>query len=146
MARPKKIITQDLNSTTTEPNEEVLAVGPAAPEEVLPIIKEVVPAAVTAPEITSKVVNKTDNTKNTPEPNYWPPADSDEMSRYFRVIYNSEAASRVSDTVTRQRDLNLWGVHQYNDASKNSFARSFYFREQNNALAAVRHAQKLTAE
>jgi hypothetical protein len=139
MARPKKEKTQETPSAVSEPIKEVLVVPPLTPEVVTPVVP--------APVITSKVSNKTSNSKkSTAEPSYWPPADNDEMSRYFRVIYNSEAASRISGEVTRQRDLNLWGVHQYNDSSRNSYARSFYFRDQNNALAAVRHAQKLTTE
>ena len=77
----------------------------------------------------------------------FPEADQREMDRYICVINNCEQASRIAESMTHQRDLQLWGVHQYNaGGSRNSFARSFYFRELANARAALDHASKLRNE
>lgn len=70
--------------------------------------------------------------------------DRCEMSRYFRVIYNSTEASRINQAISHQRDLEMWGVHQYdNNRSRNSYARSFYFKDRSNAVIALQHALDL---
>jgi hypothetical protein len=148
MARPKKEKTQEVNtelvtehivniseSEITQHNDiEYKSIKEVAEE----VPTQVIDTAINTPKTVPKTV------LNIPEPRFTPKADSDEMDRYFRVIYNREEAERISQMITRQRDLNLWGVHQYDsNGSKNSFARSFYFRELNNAQYAVDHAQGL---
>lgn len=76
----------------------------------------------------------------------FPEADRREIDRYFCVIKNRDGASRISDMITHQRDLGLWGVHQFDNSSRNTYARSFYFKERSNALRALEHAQKLCIE
>lgn len=75
----------------------------------------------------------------------FPEVDQREMDRYFCVINNRTTASLISETITHQRDLNLWGVHQFDNESRNSFARSFYFRDRINADKALSVAQKIVA-
>ena len=74
-----------------------------------------------------------------------PATDQCEMDRVFRVINNRGHALSICKTISHQRDLNLWGVHQYADESQNSFARSFYFRDRNNAQKVLDYAEKLLA-
>jgi hypothetical protein len=148
MARPKKEKTQEVNTELVK--EPTVNISKSEPEQHNDIeyksIKEVLD------EVPTPVENTAVNTPNTvinavpniPEPRFSPKADSDEMDRYFRVIYNREEAERISPLITHQRDLQLWGVHQYDsNGSKNSFARSFYFREMMNAQHALLHAQGL---
>jgi len=73
----------------------------------------------------------------------FPEADKREMDRYFCVINNREGALLISEDITKQKDLGLFGVHQYASISKNSFACSFYFREFSNALRAIEYAKNL---
>lgn len=122
MARPKK------NKTEDEVLEQTSA----------PAVAEPAPEETPAPVAEKK--SPTDVSDVTPD------IDAHEMSRYFRVINNSEQASRISSTVTRQRELNLWGVHQYTDVSRNSYSRSFYFREHRNAVHALEYAKAKAAE
>jgi len=119
MARPKK------NTDTTEE----------------PVVEEVqtIPAAEAATE--TKVI------ENPPAPSpevILPEADRIEMDRYFCVINTSNQASRISQAISHQRDLQMWGVHQYdNNTSRNSFSRSFYFKNRDNAVKALEHANSL---
>lgn len=117
MARPKKVKNDEADNTADTAMNE-------------PEVQALEPATLAAPQTTK-------DEEVTPE------ADAHEMSRYFRVINNSEQAMLMSRTVTRQRDLNLWGVHQFSDISRNSYARSFYFKEHRNAVHALEHAKKL---
>lgn len=79
-----------------------------------------------------------------PEEVIQPEVDRHEMDRYFRVINNSNEASRISETISHQRDLEMWGVHQYDkNQSRNSYSRSFYFKNRLNALKALDYAKKL---
>lgn len=125
MARPKK---------NTLPETEVAA---TTPEVVIPVITPVentepVSVPVPAPEVKA------------PEEVIQPEMDRIEMDRYFRVINTSNEASRISDTISHQRDLEMWGVHQYDkNHSRNSYSRSFYFRNRLNALKALDYANKL---
>jgi hypothetical protein len=74
----------------------------------------------------------------------FPEADRVAMAGYIRVINNSNQASRITQTISHQRDLEMWGVHQYDDnRSRNTYARSFYFRDRQNAVKALEHANKL---
>lgn len=76
-----------------------------------------------------------------------PEIDRTEMGRYFRVINNSEQASRIMQAISHQRDLEMWGVHQYdNNRSRNTYARSFYFKDRQNAVKALDHSNKLLSE
>jgi hypothetical protein len=73
-----------------------------------------------------------------------PEADRLEIGRYFCVINTSNQASRIQQEITHQRDLEMWGIHQYNDnPSRNSYARSFYFKSRDNAVKALEHTNKL---
>lgn len=74
-----------------------------------------------------------------------PSSDKSEMDRVFRVINNRGHALSICRNITHQRDLNLWGVHQYSDASQNSYARSFYFRDKANAEKALAYVDSLLA-
>jgi hypothetical protein len=74
----------------------------------------------------------------------FPEADRVAMAGYIRVINNSNQASRIMQTISHQRDLEMWGVHQYDDnQSRNTYSRSFYFRDKQNAIKALEHANKL---
>jgi hypothetical protein len=128
MARPKKnqLPEQPVADSTpevkvvTQPVEDInLEVKIEEPQAVVPSTVQAAPPPIT------------------------PEADAREMDRYFRVINNSEAASRISTQITHQRELQFWGVHQYDNASRNTFARSFYFKELRNAQYALEAAQKL---
>jgi hypothetical protein len=83
-----------------------------------------------------------------PEPEViLPEMDRVEMARYICVINNSNQASRIMQAVSHQRDLEMWGVHQYdNNRSRNSYARSFYFKNRENAVKALEYASKLLSE
>lgn len=74
----------------------------------------------------------------------FPEADKHEMDRYFCVINTSNQASRILQEISHQRDLEMWGIHQYdNNPSRNSYARSFYFKNRENAVRALEHTNKL---
>lgn len=121
MARPKKSVLPE----TVTPEVEALT------EQIKEVITEV-PKAIEAPAPAQPVEV------------IQPEADRYEMDRYICVINNSEQASRISETISHQRDLEMWGVHQYdNNRSRNSYARSFYFKNRLNALKALDHANKL---
>jgi hypothetical protein len=73
-----------------------------------------------------------------------PESDRIEMDRYFRVINTSNQASRISQAISHQRDLQMWGIHQYdNNTSRNSYARSFYFKNRENAVKALEYANSM---
>lgn len=72
-----------------------------------------------------------------------PEVDAREMDRYIRVINNWEQADRISDVISHNRETNLWGVHQFNNSSRNTYSRSFYFKDRVNAVTAVTHAKQL---
>jgi hypothetical protein len=137
MARPKKnqIAEQEVATSTPEVvgiNNTVATVAtveasaveePTPPQVIVEPIKEPTPEAI-LPEI-----------------------DKVEMDRYICVINNSNQASRIMQAVSHQRDLEMWGVHQYdNNRSRNSYARSFYFKNRENAVKALERAVKLASE
>jgi hypothetical protein len=129
MARPKKNKLSEQEVVDTTP-------------EVVEVTPEVVDATPEVVEVSEPVTVK--------EPDPAPPeiiqpeADRVEMDRYFRVINNSEQASRIMQAVSHQRDLQMWGVHQYDkNQSRNSYARSFYFKNRENAVKALAHAEQL---
>ena len=128
MARPKKSVLPE----TVTPEVEALT------EQIKEVITEV-PKVEETPVPSSPVP--------IPEPPVeviQPEADRYEMDRYIRVINNSEQASRIMDAISHQRDLEMWGVHQYDkNRSRNSYARSFYFKDRLNAVKALDHANKL---
>jgi len=128
MARPKKSVLPE----TVTPEVEALT------EQIKEVITEV-PKVEETPVPSSPV--------SIPEPPVeviQPEADRYEMDRYLCVINNSEQASRIMDAVSHQRDLEMWGVHQYDkNRSRNSYARSFYFKDRLNAIKALDHAKKL---
>lgn len=136
MARPKK-------SNLSE--EDVAA---ATPEVVLPVILPVenTEAATPQPLVEPQVEEpKAEEPKaEEPEEVILPEADRIEMDRCFRVINTSSQASRISQAISHQRELQMWGVHQYDDnRSRNSYARSFYFKDRENALKALARVNKL---
>jgi hypothetical protein len=131
MARPKK-------SNLSE--EDVAA---ATPEVVLPVILPVenTEAATPQPLVEPQVEEPK---AEEPEEVILPEADRIEMDRCFRVINTSSQASRISQAISHQRELQMWGVHQYDDnRSRNSYARSFYFKDRENALKALARVNKL---
>lgn len=128
MARPKKSVLPETVTpeveALTEQIKEVITVVPKSEEVPVPS------APASAPAQPEEVIQ--------------PEADRYEMDRYICVINNSEQASRISETISHQRDLEMWGVHQYDkNRSRNSYARSFYFKNRLNALKALDHAKKL---
>lgn len=173
MARPKKIRLpeEDVNTITpiltsppatapaassphTEPREAVVVT--MTPVAVVAIDEKTnVNAATSSLEFNTAVLShaKTPEVQEpTPDNNLpevvalepiFPEADQREMDRYFCVINNCEQASRIAQAVTHQRELQLWGVHQYTNGSRNTYSRSFYFRELANARAALAHATTL---
>jgi hypothetical protein len=133
MARPKKnkLEEQEVESSTPE----VVGINNTAPAEVETVsIPTPVPVTVEKPK--------------DPEPEViLPEMDRVEMDRYICVINNSNQASRIMQAVSHQRDLEMWGVHQYdNNRSRNSYARSFYFKNRENAVKALEYASKLLSE
>jgi hypothetical protein len=130
MARPKKnqMTEQEVVSATPEVvginnDESITAEVASAPEPVQAILET--PTAAIPDMI-------------------FPEADRVAMAGYIRVINNSNQASRIMQTISHQRDLEMWGVHQYDDnQSRNTYARSFYFRDKQNAVKALEHANKL---
>lgn len=130
MARPKK---------NTLPETEVAATTP----EVVGINNDEITTAevATSPE----PVQATLETPSAATPEMiFPEADRVAMAGYIRVINNSNQASRIMQTISHQKDLEMWGVHQYDDnQSRNTYSRSFYFRDRQNAAKALEHANKL---
>lgn len=124
MARPKKNTVTEVEPTTEKVQNA-------------PVENTVVPS-----------VTETPKEEPTPSPfdlrTILPEMDRVEMDRYFRVINNSEQASRIMQAVSHQRDLEMWGVHQYDKShSRNTYARSFYFKDRQNAVKALDYANKL---
>jgi hypothetical protein len=130
MARPKKnqMTEQEVANTTPEvvgiTNDESIAAEPVA---VLEPVQEIL------------------ETPTAPIPEaIFPEADRYEMDRYFCVINNSTQASRIMQDISHQRELFMWGVHQYdNSPSRNSYARSFYFKNRDNAVKVLEYTNKL---
>lgn len=107
-------------------------------------ISEVVKPSTEAPAVEPIQVITPPPVVEEPKRFIQPEADRIEMDRYFCVINNSDQASRIMQSVSHQRDLEMWGVHQYdNNRSRNSYARSFYFKNVENAKFALEHARKL---
>lgn len=130
MARPKK-------SKLTE--QEVSADLPE-------VISEAAPTAAEAQAVDSPPPATVTELADAPPPvqPIEPEADRYEMDRYICVINNSEQASRISQAISHQRELQMWGVHQYDkNQSRNSYARSFYFKNRDNAVKALAHALTL---
>lgn len=137
MARPKK------NALPETVTPEVETLAEQIQETSIPTAenKEASFTAPAAPTPTPTVSSEDDIP---PLEQILPEIDRSEMDRYFRVINNSTEASRISDTISHQRDLQLWGVHQYdNNKSRNTYSRSFYFKKRENALIALKYADKL---
>jgi hypothetical protein len=127
MARPKK-------------NQVTEQAAASAPTEVVEINNETLNTAET-------VTPETQKTSENSAPPILPEIDRVEMDRYFCVINTSNQASRIMQAVSHQRDLEMWGVHQYDDnRSRNSYARSFYFKNRENAVKALEHASKLLSQ
>ncbi len=137
MARPKKSKLPETEVEVSTPKVDINFISSASTE---PTIVEEINVEPTTTDMQPPPVATSAGVQ---EPEITPEFDAREMSRYFCVINNSEAASRISPQITHQRELQLWGVHQYDNASKNSFARSFYFKELRNAQHALAAAQKL---
>ena len=137
MARPRKNKLPEVTIPEVEVLAEQISKAVEPPTEIINV-----PAPV------ESVVTVT---TSTPAPTFeedpkviQPEMDRIEMERYFRVINNSDQASRIMQAVSHQRDLEMWGVHQYdNNRSRNSYARSFYFKSRENAAFALEHANKL---
>lgn len=129
MARPKKNKLSEAEVDASTPGVELPVITPVEkPESVIVEPSTPIPAPVV----------------EAPEEAIQPEADRYEMNRYFCVINTSNEASRISETISHQRDLEMWGVHQYDkNRSRNSYARSFYFKNRLNALKALDHANKL---
>ena len=139
MARPRKNKLPEVTTPEVEALVEQISKAVEPPTEIINV-----PAAA-EPTVTT-------TTTSTPVPTFeeapkviQPEMDRIEMDRYFRVINNSEQASRIMDAISHQRDLQMWGIHQYdNNRSRNSYSRSFYFKSRENAVIALEHAKKLT--
>ena len=128
MARPKK---NQLSEQT---------VADSTPEVQVALL----PVENTEPQVTEVPVQETPKAPENDLLSILPEIDRVEMDRYFRVINTSNEACRISDTISHQRDLEMWGVHLYDkNHSRNSYARSFYFRNRLNALKALDYANKL---
>ena len=156
MARPKKKLLAPVADLAEAPHPQIAAVTEALnPEVTTPTVEVQPPTPVLeTPEpvkVTLTVVQAPLQQTSAPVPSaritvtndIFPDTDKSEMDRYICVIKNCEAAMRISDLITHQRDLGLWGVHQYDNNSRNTFARSFYFRERVNAVKALNHAISL---
>lgn len=135
MARPKK--NQLPEQTVADSTPEV--------QVVLPTVETIVTEVkIVEPQIAETPVQEAPKTPETDLASILPEIDRVEMARYFRVINNSEQASRIMQAVSHQRDLEMWGVHQYdNNRSRNTYARSFYFKDRQNAVKALDYANKL---
>ncbi len=137
MARPRKNKLPEVTIPEVEVLAEQISKAVEPPTEIINIPASAEPAVTV--------------TTSTPAPTFeedpkviQPEMDRIEMDRYFRVINNSDQASRIMQSVSHQRDLEMWGVHQYdNNRSRNSYARSFYFKNVENAKFALEHASKL---
>lgn len=133
MARPRKNKLPETNTPEVEALvAQISGVVKTSTEASSAPVAEPAPVATPAPVVEE------------PQKLIQPEADRHEMNRYFCVINNSDQASRIMQSVSHQRDLEMWGVHQYdNNRSRNSYARSFYFKNVENAKAALEHASKL---
>lgn len=116
MARPKKIKVLPAEEATTPPT----------PESTDDLDNMVAIPGITVPTAT-----------------FISDADKREIDRYFCVIDNSEKASRIDQTITFNREFNVYGVHQFINHARNTYARSFYFGSKDIAGKAVAHAQAL---
>ena len=161
MARPRKNKLAEVTTPEVEALSKELEIKPVInstdnpPEQISPINSPVInPSPIevksdlpinpinTDEKITEKVDEKTSTEKILDS--IISDVDKCEMSRYFRVIYNSTEASRINQVISHQRDLEMWGVHQYdNNRSRNSYSRSFYFKDRANAVIALQHALDL---
>jgi hypothetical protein len=128
MARPKK---NQLSEQT---------VADSTPEVQVALL----PVENTEPQVTEVPVQETPKAPENDLLSILPEIDRVEMDRYFRVINNSEQASRIMQAISHQRDLEMWGVHQYDKSrSRNTYARSFYFKDRQNAVKALDYTNKL---
>jgi len=135
MARPKK--NQLSEQTVTDSTPEVQVVLQTVENTDLKVQVEV-------PQVTEVPVQEIPKAPENDLLSILPEIDRIEMDRYFRVINNSEQASRIMQAVSHQRDLEMWGVHQYdNNRSRNTYARSFYFKDRQNAVKALDYTNKL---
>jgi len=135
MARPKK--NQLSEQTVTDSTPEVQVVLQTVENTELKVQAE-------EPQVTEVPVQEIPKAPENDLLSILPEIDRIEMDRYFRVINNSEQASRIMQAVSHQRDLEMWGVHQYdNNRSRNTYARSFYFKDRQNAVKALDYTNKL---
>ena len=138
MARPKK--NQLSEQTVTDSTPEVQVVLQTVENTELKVQAE-------EPQVTEVPVQEIPKAPENDLLSILPEIDRIEMDRYFRVINNSEQASRIMQAVSHQRDLEMWGVHQYdNNRSRNTYARSFYFKDRQNAVKALDYTNKLLSE
>jgi hypothetical protein len=138
MARPKK--NQLSEQTVTDSTPEVQVVLQTVENTELKV-------QVEEPQVTEVPVQEIPKAPENDLLSILPEIDRIEMDRYFRVINNSEQASRIMQAVSHQRDLEMWGVHQYdNNRSRNTYARSFYFKDRQNAVKALDYTNKLLSE
>jgi hypothetical protein len=135
MARPKKNKLPEQTVADSTPEVQV----------VLPTVETIVTEVkIVEPQITETPVQEAPKTPKNDLASILPEIDRVEMDRYIRVINNSEQASRIMQAVSHQRDLEMWGVHQYdNNRSRNTYARSFYFKDRQNAVKALEYTNKL---
>ncbi len=135
MARPKKNKLPEQTVADSTPEVQV----------VLPTVETIVTEVkIVEPQITETPAQEAPKTPKNDLASILPEIDRVEMDRYIRVINNSEQASRIMQAVSHQRDLEMWGVHQYdNNRSRNTYARSFYFKDRQNAVKALEYTNKL---
>jgi len=135
MARPKKNKLPEQTVADSTPEVQV----------VLPTVETIVTEVkIVEPQITETPVQEAPKTPKNDLASILPEIDRVEMDRYICVINNSEQASRIMQAVSHQRDLEMWGVHQYdNNRSRNTYARSFYFKDRQNAVKALEYTNKL---
>jgi len=114
MARPKK--NQLLEQTVADSTPEVQVV-------LQPVDNTELKVQVEEPQVAEVPVQEIPKAPENDLSSILPEIDKVEMSRYFCVINNSEQASRIMQAVSHQRDLEMWGVHQYdNNRSRNTYA------------------------
>lgn len=140
MARPKKNQLSEQTVTGSTPEVQVVLQTVENTEPELKVQAE-------EPQVTEVPVQEIPKAPENDLLSILPEIDRVEMDRYFRVINNSEQASRIMQAVSHQRDLEMWGVHQYdNNRSRNTYARSFYFKDRQNAVKALDYTNKLLSE